>query len=78
MENKYIEIIFREKPAKTKIYEVVSKGNSGGLGVIKWYGAWRQYCFFPYTGTIFNKDCLKFIERFLVEENEIYKLGRKS
>ena len=76
-ESKYIEIIFREKPAKTRIYEVVSKNHGMGLGLIKWYGAWRQYCFFPYEGTIFNKECLNFIENFLIKENDLYR-GEKN
>ena len=72
-ESEYIEIIFREKPKKTKIYEVMSKGGAGALGLIKWFGPWRQYCFFPYQGSIWNKDCLKFVEEFLIEENRIYR-----
>lgn len=33
------------------------------LGSLKWYGAWRQFCFFPAEGTIFNTGCLGTIRR---------------
>ena len=77
-EHEYIEIIFREQPKKTKIFEVVAKSNGIGLAVIKWYGAWRQYCLFPYNGTIFNHACLEFIRQFLLKENEIQKATRRT
>lgn len=57
----YIE--FREVPIegrKTKIVGVYSLSSGALLGEIKWYGAWRQYCFFP-RNAIFNKDCLEII-----------------
>jgi len=50
---------------KTKIWEIASKSNGGLLGRIKWYGAWRQYCFFPEPDTIFNIGCLADIDAFI-------------
>lgn len=35
------------------------------LGFIKWYGAWRQYCFFPEGSTIFNKGCMLDVTDFI-------------
>lgn len=43
---------------KTKKIIVVSKKHLNILGEIKWYGAWRQYCFYPDGETIWNKQCL--------------------
>ena len=34
------------------------------LGVIKWYGPWRCYAFFPYAQTIFECKCLANIAEF--------------
>jgi hypothetical protein len=28
------------------------------LGIIKWFGRWRQYAFFPDNGTVYNVECL--------------------
>lgn len=43
---------------KTGIWNVVSQSGDFTLGQIKWYGAWRQYVFFPATDTLYNTDCL--------------------
>jgi len=37
------------------------------IGVIKWYGNWRQYCFFPYGETIWNSDCLNDINSVIAD-----------
>lgn len=43
---------------KTEVYDVLSKSSGAVLGHIKWYGAWRQYCFFPSPNCVFNMGCL--------------------
>ena len=43
---------------KTKIVSVVNIHHNKEIGVIQWYSAWRQYCFFPGYNTIWNKECL--------------------
>lgn len=43
---------------KTRIVAVDNKRSGNTLGTIRWYGPWRQYCFFPQGGTIFNTDCM--------------------
>lgn len=45
-------------PKKTCTVYVHSRRHGDLLGVIKWYGAWRQYAFFPEAGTVWNPDCL--------------------
>jgi hypothetical protein len=52
---------------KTKRFEVISKSWGAMLGRISWYNAWRQYTFSPSTNTIWNKDCLKDIQEFLIK-----------
>ena len=32
---------------------------------MRWYGAWRQYCFFPYPETVFSAGCLKDVQEFI-------------
>ncbi len=43
------------------------KNNRSGdeLGKIRWYPAWRQYCFFPTRPAIYSAGCLKDIDRFI-------------
>ena len=46
------------------------------LGEIKWYGKWRQYCFYPNRATIFNNGCMKDIVQFI--EDEMAKRRKKT
>jgi hypothetical protein len=51
---------------KTTITYVLSKSSGILLGEIRWYGAWRQYCFFVSGGSfIFNWGCLDDINHFI-------------
>lgn len=54
----------------TKVVEVMSKRHRKmKLGTIQWYGAWRQYVFYPEPGTLFNRSCLSDIESMLQSMN---------
>lgn len=62
-----------QKPGrKTREYFVMSKSQGVRLGVIKWYGSWRQYCFFPVPGaeTVWSAGCLTDIQDFLAKLKE--------
>jgi len=65
---------------KTNTYEVLEKG--GGLtsllGIIKWFGRWRKYCFFPVEGTIYEETCLRDISQFIEEETKAHKAKKKA
>ena len=38
------------------------------LGIVRWYGPWRQYCYFATNGlAVYSKSCLKDICSFLAE-----------
>lgn len=48
------------------------------LGMIKWYGAWRKFCWFTdgiFDDVVFDSKCLNDIEKFLDELNKMYKEG---
>lgn len=48
------------------------------LGIIKWYGAWRKFCWFTdgiFDDIVFDSKCLNDIERFLDTLNEMHKKG---
>ena len=65
--SKDLEFVFWSKPGKTSIYNVVSKNKQSILGEIKWFGRWRQYCFYPSPNCVFNYGCLQDIQDFIVE-----------
>lgn len=50
---------------KEKVPDVTSIFTDVHLGQIKWYGAWRKYCFFPNKETIWDNKCLEQIIDFL-------------
>lgn len=69
IETKWL-LITRNPPIpgrKTHTYRVVSMSKGILLGEVKWHGPWRQFCFFPEDGTLWNSDCLATIQDFLAE-----------
>lgn len=74
-------LIFNEiksKP-KTKVFEVISKCTNDIIGIIKWYPAWRHYCFFPTIDfeTVHSDRCLLSISQFITKLNEEHKNENK-
>lgn len=61
----YIIMVEVEKKPKTSVYEVRTKNDGFVLGIIKWYGPWRQYCFFPSEETLWSRGCLQEIIDFI-------------
>jgi hypothetical protein len=70
-------IEFRQVPKepnrKTDIFQVVAKQGGFILGDIKWYGAWRRYCFFVAASTIFEQDCLRNIASFCEQRTQEHR-----
>lgn len=52
---------------KTRDYEILNKSSGDFLGSVKWYGQWRQFCFFARLNveTVFSAACLADIQNFL-------------
>ena len=67
LDKKFIEFNLVEQKKKTSIYAVRNIKSQSIIGWIKWYGAWRQYCFFPEPETIYSDGCLKDIIDFIRE-----------
>ena len=61
--------LFAKKP-KTNVWSVHNAETRVSLGIIKWYGAWRKYCFFPLSDTVFCAKCLGEISWFMRVEME--------
>ncbi len=66
-ESKYLQFVFWSRTGKTEKYNIVSKAHGNVLGEVKWFGRWRQYCFFPANVTVFNPGCLQDIIAFIGE-----------
>ena len=64
-EFKYIRFDLLRSTNKTSIWSCKNIRFNYELGIIKWYGPWREYCFFPITNTIFSDECLLAIVEFL-------------
>ena len=65
--SKYLKFELLERKPKTLVIDVISKLRSNRLGIIKWYGAWRQYAFFPENNTLFNIECMNDIIFYIKE-----------
>jgi len=62
IKSKYMEFDYIGSTGKTDIWNVLSKSSGFILGKIKWYGPWRQYCFFPSPNSVFNNSCMSDIQ----------------
>lgn len=65
---RYKYIVFVDVPAmerKTFIWSCRNIGSDHEIGRVMWYGAWRQYCFFPADGCVFSAGCLADIQDFI-------------
>ncbi len=65
--SEYIEFRLLEQKPKTQVIEVMSKLYRSRLGIIMWFGKWRQYAFFPEPETVFNKECLNDIQSYIAK-----------
>lgn len=61
---------------KTQIWGIESKSSGNLLGMIQWYGAWRQYVFYPSENTLFNTGCLSEIREFIWRLMEAWRNER--
>lgn len=68
---KYMTVVEVHNPGrKTRRWRICNR-RGPMLGIVEWYGAWRQYVFVPHTESgdgIFNAGCLSDIEAFLRQE----------
>lgn len=76
MDSKYL--VFKQMPyaGKTKKWQVHSRRRGDLLGIIRWYGPWRQYCFSPTPGTTFNRGCMEDICEFITKQMELWRAAK--
>ena len=70
----YIHLVKIEDKPKTSVWSCRNNKSGDELGVIKWYPAWRQYCYFPTVQAVYSTGCLKDIEEFVeqLEAERVY------
>ena len=61
----FINFIKTKDKPKTSVWSC--RNNRGGeeLGIIEWYPAWRQYCYFPTVQAVYSVGCLEDINAFI-------------
>ncbi len=59
--------LIRVEGRKTAVYSCRNKRSGEELGQIRWYGAWRQYCYFPTVQAVYSAGCLRDIAGFMAE-----------
>jgi hypothetical protein len=62
---------------KTKLFAVIANKGNVWIGDIKWYGAWRCYCFFPVHGSLFEEDCLRDIADFCETQTAAHRQNKR-
>jgi hypothetical protein len=60
-----IERVGLSKSDRTAVFHVKNRRSDDLLGVIGWYGPWRQYCFSPEPHTVYSSGCLADVEHFI-------------
>jgi hypothetical protein len=69
---KYIR--FEEITTKPLYIAIVNKRSNEEIASIEYYSSWRQYCFFPGCGTVWNDECLQEVRIILDELNKSKKI----
>jgi hypothetical protein len=69
-EYEYLSFVRIESIGKTEKFMCLNKKSANQLGEVKWYGAWRQYCYFPLVQAVYSKGCLNDIADFLTQLNK--------
>ena len=71
---KYLTFIKEAQPGKTSVWQCCNTKSGTSLGIVKWFGDWRQYCYFPTVQAVYSAGCLRdiadFMEQLRRERNE--------
>ena len=67
IEYEYLRFVEKPRPAgrKTGIYSCRNLKSDTELGLVRWHGPWRQYCYFPIGQAIYSAGCLQDIADFI-------------
>ncbi len=62
---KWIDFVDITHKTKTKKFLVINRESKSRIGEVKWYGPFRQYSYFPSPNTVYERQCLLDITRFI-------------
>ena len=66
MLGQYLEVTKETLPRRrTPIYLIFNRSQGSCVATIRWYGRWRQYCYFPEGDTVLSASCMEDILGFL-------------
>ena len=77
--SKWIQFYMKPRPAdkKTDTFTVIANDGGVDLGEVKFYGAWRKFCFFPNHDTVFEQDCLRDIAIFCEQQTAAWRASKR-
>lgn len=62
---RFIHFVEIERKAKTSVFSCRNNRSGEELGQVRWYPAWRRYCYFPTVQAIYSAGCLADIQHFM-------------
>jgi len=65
MDFEYIKFEKIADKTKTSVYSCRNKKSNIELGIVKWYGPWRRYCYFSKNQAFYSSGCLEDIICFI-------------
>lgn len=74
----YLDFVPELATTKTERWSVQNRRSGTQLGTVKWYSAWRQYCYFPSVQQVLSAGCMDSIAAHCREETELQRSGRRS
>lgn len=63
---------------KTRTWDIRTKDSLEPLGSVRWFGRWRCYAFYPVSGTVFERVCLRDIATFCETETQKHREGKTA
>lgn len=67
---KYISFIKYSQQKGIPNYKCHNNRNGNVIGLVEWYHIFKEYCYFPITGTVYSTECLIDITHFISQLNE--------
>lgn len=74
----YLHFVQVRQLPKTAVWSCRTNRSNDELGEIKWYPAWRQYCYFPTVQAVYSDGCLSDIADFIKQLAENALEGQKD
>lgn len=68
----FLHFMISQEKTKTSVWSCFTR-HGDELGTVKWYGAWRQYCYFPTQQAVYSAGCMDDIADFCRQLNQAQK-----